>query len=155
MTAQRPPGLWRLVAAGVVDSLVGAAAWSLAAVWILIVVWGSRRAPLGLGGMLLLVATVLLLGPALHIAYHTVFVGGCGQTPGKMLLGLAVVRRDGAAAGYGRALLRCAAGLLCVLTLGLGRLSVLFTRERRGLPDLVAGTRVVRLSAGPSLWPSL
>jgi uncharacterized RDD family membrane protein YckC len=74
-----------------------------------------------------------------------VLVGGCGQTVGKMLLGVAVVRRDGAPAGYGRALLRCVGGGLCILTLGLGRLTVLFTRERRGLSDLVAGTRPVSL----------
>jgi uncharacterized RDD family membrane protein YckC len=36
-------------------------------------------------------------------------------------------------------------GGLCILTLGLGRLTVLFTRERRGLSDLVAGTRPVSL----------
>ena len=73
------------------------------------------------------------LGVALHVIYHTVLVGGCGQTVGKMLLGVAVVRRDGAPAGYGRALLRCVGGGLCLLTLGLGRLFVLFTRDRRAL----------------------
>jgi uncharacterized RDD family membrane protein YckC len=85
-----------------------------------------------------------MLGVALHVIYHTVLVGGCGQTVGKMLMGVAVVRRDGAPAGYGRALLRCVGGGLCLLTLGLGRLLVLFTRDRRALSDLVAGTRAVQ-----------
>jgi uncharacterized RDD family membrane protein YckC len=60
-----------------------------------------------------------------------------------MLMGVAVVRRDGAPAGYGRALLRCSGGALSLLTLGLDRVLVLFARDRRGLADLVAGTRPV------------
>jgi len=112
--------------------------------WLTIAVLGFRRDP-DLLDVALVSLGVLLLALALHVAYHTVLVGGCGQTVGKMLLGVAVVRRDGAPVGYGRALLRCVGGGLCILTLGLGRLTVLFTRERRGLSDLVAGTRPVSL----------
>ena len=112
--------------------------------WLTIAVLGFRRDP-DLLDVALVSLGVLLLALALHVAYHTVLVGGCGQTVGKMLLGVAVVRRDGAPAGYGRALLRCVGGGLCILTLGLGRLTVLFTRERRGLSDLVAGTRPVSI----------
>jgi len=61
-----------------------------------------------------------------------------------MALGIAVVRRDGGRAGYGRAMVRCLGGMLSALTLGLSSLGVLFTRERRGLADWLAGTRVVR-----------
>ena len=85
------------------------------------------------------------LGVALHVVYHVVFIGGCGQTPGRMALGIAVVRRDGARAGYARALVRCLAGALVALTLGLLSIGALFTRERRGLADWLAGTRVVRV----------
>lgn len=112
--------------------------------WLAIAVLGFRRDP-DLLDVAVVSLGVLLLAVAFHVAYHTVLVGGCGQTVGKMLLGVAVVRRDGAPAGYGRALLRCLGGGLCILTLGLGRLTVLFTRERRGLSDLVAGTRPVSI----------
>ena len=110
--------------------------------WLAIAVLGFRRAP-DLLDVTLLSLAATLLAVAFHVAYHTVLVGGCGQTVGKMLLGVAVVRRDGAPAGYWRALLRCVGGGLCVLTLGLGRLLVFMSRERRGLSDLVAGTRAV------------
>jgi uncharacterized RDD family membrane protein YckC len=139
----RPAPLWRLVLAALVDALVGMLAWSLAAMWLMVAVLASRRQALDVLDALILVLAVLLLGVALHVIYHTVLVGGCGQTFGKMLLGVAVVRRDGGPAGYGRALLRCLGGGLCALTLGLGELPVLFTRERRGLSDFVAGTRPV------------
>ena len=140
----RPAPLWRLAAAGVADALLGVIAWSLAAMWLLVAVFVVRPRPLDVLDGLILALAILMLGVALHVIYHTVLVGGCGQTVGKMLMGVAVVRRDGAPAGYGRALLRCVGGGLCLLTLGLGRLLVLFTRDRRALSDLVAGTRPVQ-----------
>jgi uncharacterized RDD family membrane protein YckC len=143
------PALWRLAAAAITDALVGVIVWSLAAMWLMTAVLAFRRRPMDAFDSLLLALAVLLLGVALHVVYHTVLVGGCGQTLGKMLLGVAVVRWDGAPAGYGRALLRCLGGGLCVLTLGLGRLPMLFTRERRGLSDLVAGTRPISYHPSP------
>lgn len=140
----RPAPLWRLAAAAVADALLGVIAWSLAAMWLLVAVFVVRTRPLDVLDGLILALAILMLGVALHVIYHTVLVGGCGQTVGKMLMGVAVVRRDGAPAGYGRALLRCLGGGLCLLTLGLGRLPVLFTRDRRALSDLVAGTRPVQ-----------
>lgn len=139
----RPAPLWRLAAAAVADALLGLVAWSLAAMWLLVAVLAFRAKPLDVLDGLILTLAILMLGVALHVIYHTVLVGGCGQTLGKMLMGIAVVRRDGAPAGYGRALLRCAGGGLCLLTLGLGRLFVLFTRDRRALSDFVAGTRPI------------
>ena len=140
----RPAPLWRLAVAAVADALLGVIAWSLAAMWLLVAVFVVRPRPLDVLDGLILALAILMLGVALHVIYHTVLVGGCGQTVGKMLMGVAVVRRDGAPAGYGRALLRCVGGGLCLLTLGLGRLLVLFTRDRRALSDLVAGTRPVQ-----------
>ena len=139
----RPAPLWRLVAAAAADALLGLVALSLTAMWLVVAVLAFRARPLDLLDALILALAILVLGVALHVIYHTVLVGGCGQTLGKMLMGIAVVRRDGAPAGYGRALLRCAGGGLCLLTLGLGRLFVLFTRDRRALSDFVASTRPI------------
>jgi uncharacterized RDD family membrane protein YckC len=141
--AARPAPLWRLVAAAAADALLGLVAWSLAAMWLVVAVLAFRVRPLDVLDAFILALAILVLGVALHVIYHTVLVGGCGQTLGKMLVGVAVVRRDGAPVGYGRALLRCVGGGLCLLTLGLGRLFVLFTRDRRALSDFVAGTRPI------------
>jgi uncharacterized RDD family membrane protein YckC len=138
-------GLWRRFAARLVDCFLGVVVWSLAAMWLVVAAWGVRRSPLELRDVALLALAVVTLGVALHVVYHVAFVGGCGQTPGKMALGIAVVRRDGARAGYARATVRCLGGMLAALTLGLASLAVLFTRERRGLADWLAGTRVVRV----------
>jgi len=113
--------------------------------WLVIGAWGFRRAPLELREVVLLALAVVALGAALHVVYHVAFIGGCGQTPGKMALGIAVVRRDGERAGHARAVVRCLAGMLSVLTLGLSSIGVFFTRDRRGFADWLAGTRVVRV----------
>lgn len=146
MSGLRPAARWRLLAAALTDAALGMMLWALATMWLLVAVLPGRRDPLDALDIGLLAVGVLLLGVMLHVVYHTVLVGGCGQTLGKMLLGVAVVRRDGQPAGYGRALLRVLGGGLCLFTLGLGRLPVLFTRERRGLSDLIAGTRPVSVS---------
>jgi uncharacterized RDD family membrane protein YckC len=63
-----------------------------------------------------------------------------------MAMGVIVVKReDGNLPGYGRAALRCLGGLLSLATVGIGYLGVVFTEERRGLADWLAGTRVVDL----------
>jgi len=139
-----PAGLGRRLAARVVDGLLGVLVWGLTGMWLVIGVWGFRRSPLELRGVALLALAVVILGVSLHVVYHVAFVGGCGQTPGGMALGIAVVRRDGERVGYLRAAVRCLAGILSTLTLGLASVALLFGRERRGFADWLAGTRVVR-----------
>jgi uncharacterized RDD family membrane protein YckC len=137
-------GLWRRAAAALVDGALGALVWIWSAMLVVVAVWGFRSAPLELPDAALLAAAVIGLGVVLHLVYHVAFVGGCGQTPGRMVLGIAVVRRDGQAVGHGRAFVRCIGGLVSLFTLGVAALGIFFTRERRGFADWLAGTRVVR-----------
>ncbi len=137
-------GVWRRVAARLIDSAVGLVTWGLCAAWLVLGIWGLGGLPHDGRGVLLLVLALVALAGALHLVYHVIFVGGCGQTPGRMVTGITVVDRDGGVPGYGRALLRSLAGALNGLVLGLLSLPLLFTRERRGFADWVGGTRVVR-----------
>ena len=146
----QPAGLWRRLGAGLVDAFLGLVVWSLAAMWLVIGAWALRNSPLEMQDAALLALAVVGMGAVLHLVYHVTFVGGCGQTPGKMALGIAVVRRDGEDAGYARATVRCLGGMLSALTLGLVSLGVLLSRERRGLGDWLAGTRVVRIREASS-----
>ena len=67
-----------------------------------------------------------------------------GGSPAHRLLGLRLVDwRRRIPIGYSRALLRLAAGVVTLLTLGLGFLLVPFRRDRKALHDLLAGTMVV------------
>lgn len=150
MTAPVTAGVWRRLLAHYLDCLVGLAAWLLCSMWLAIGLWALGNRPRDLFDLALLLVATLALAFALHVAYHVVLVGGCGQSLGKMAMGIVVVRRDGGAAGYGRAGLRCLGGLLSFASFGLGYAGVLFTVERRGLADWLAGTRVVVVSAAPA-----
>ena len=110
-------------------------------------VWGFRTSPLELEDAVLLLAAILGSASRCTSSITSRSSAAAGRPRGAWPLGIAVVRRDGGTAGYGRALARCLGGCLSIATLGLGELGVLFTRERRGLADWVAGTRVVRRSA--------
>jgi uncharacterized RDD family membrane protein YckC len=143
-------GFWSRLLAHCLDGLVGLAAWLLCSMWLAIGLWALKIPPRDLLDVALVLLATLAMGFALHIAYHVVLVGGCGQSLGKMALGIAVVRRDGSAVGYGRAWLRSLGGLLSLASFGLGYAGVVFTAERRGLADWLAGTRVVVVSAQPA-----
>ena len=79
------------------------------------------------------------------VVYFTLFVGSCGQTPGKMLCRLKVIRVNGQEITYGRALLRSQTWMLSLLPVGLGFLMIACTRQKRALHDILAGTSVIRL----------
>jgi uncharacterized RDD family membrane protein YckC len=66
-----------------------------------------------------------------------------GKTPGMALLGIRVVRADGAPASGANAVVRTLALPLSFLTLGIGFLPIVFGKERRALHDKIAGTAVV------------
>lgn len=137
---------WRRAAAGLLDTALGLALWLLCVMWLSLGVWALRgRLPSELPGVLLLCAASIGLAVGFHLIYHVVLLGGCGQTVGRMALGIAVVRMDGGVPGYGRALLRSVGNTLVLLTLGLAALFALFFGRGRDMADLVSGTRVVRL----------
>lgn len=146
MTPPARAPLWRRAAAGVLDGAIGLAAWGLGGLWLIMGLRLLGSPASGAEAIAVQVAALLLLGLALHAIYHVGFVGGCGQTPGRMVLGIAVTRRDGAAAGIGRAVVRVLGGFCAALTLGLLNLVAFFSHSPGGFADWLAGTRVVRVS---------
>jgi uncharacterized RDD family membrane protein YckC len=79
--------------------------------------------------------------------YLVAFTAG-GQTIGKMLTGIKVVASEpGASLDLGRSLVRTVAWSLMAAPAGLGLLTALFSDDRRGLHDRLAGTKVVRAAA--------
>jgi uncharacterized RDD family membrane protein YckC len=100
---------------------------------------------LDLGGALAACAAWLILVGL----YFTTFWVVTGQTPGDRVLGIQVVSADGGDVGAVQALRRFAGLALCLLTLGLGFLPVLFDSRRRGLHDMFGGT-VVRWVVAPT-----
>jgi uncharacterized RDD family membrane protein YckC len=66
-----------------------------------------------------------------------------GKTSGMAVLGVRVVRADGAVLDPWRGYLRALVFPLSFFPLGVGLLGILVQRERRALHDLIAGTAVV------------
>src|SRR5262245_49589720 len=136
-------GFWRRAGAGLIDTLLVALLWELSAMWLTLGLWALRDLPRTRIEWMVVLLAVLALGVATRLAYTVVWVGGCGQTPGRMAAGIAVVDRAGGPPGYGRAFVRWLGGIVNVLTLGLAGLVLLFARDGRGVSDRLAGTREV------------
>ena len=96
-------------------------------------------------------AVTLLAIALLWWAYFVIGWGLLGATPGKRLLGLAVIDHAGRhPIGPLRAQLRLVAYTLSSLPLCAGHLLVAFRSDHRALHDILAGTRVVRRRDLPS-----
>ncbi|MDI6753477.1 MAG: RDD family protein [Thermodesulfobacteriota bacterium] len=87
-----------------------------------------------------LVPLAILLG----LAYFSFFHAAWGQTIGKMIFGLRVVKTNGQSLTFSRALARSIAYILSALPIFLGFFWVGFTRSKRSLHDRIVGTMVVR-----------
>jgi uncharacterized RDD family membrane protein YckC len=74
--------------------------------------------------------------------YLVAFTAG-GQTLGKMAAGIKVVSTERSPLDFGRAFIRELVWFVLAVPAGLGLLTVL-SRDRRGIHDRFAGTRVVR-----------
>lgn len=87
-------------------------------------------------------AVIALIGAAVAIGYPVGFWVVLGQTPGKLLVGLRIVRINGQPLTIRRALLRYLGYWLSAIPLGLGFLWVLVDDRRQGWHDKLAGTYV-------------
>lgn len=95
----------------------------------------------------IITGTVLLT--LIVIGYYTFFWTLVGFTPGKALLGLKVVRKDGAKISFGRSLLRFFSYWISAIPLFLGFFWVLWDPKRQGWHDKIAGTQVLYIPKNP------
>ena len=134
-----PAGFWRRALAVGLDGLFVMAFVSVASAACRML-WGDA----GLRTRVFLAAwtALLLLFPAVYaILFHWLW----GQTMGKMLVGARVVTSAGAPLSRRHSVLRALGWALSALAFGLGFLVAALRRDKRGLADLVAGTRVDRI----------
>ena len=91
-----------------------------------------------------LILPLYIFNTILTIAYYTYFHGSTGQTPGKMLCKLKVVRVNGEPLGYGKAFLRWVGYMLSGLVFCLGFLWAGWDKNKQAWHDKIVGTYVVR-----------
>jgi uncharacterized RDD family membrane protein YckC len=99
----------------------------------------AGEANLGLFGLGML--TNIVLG----MVYYVWFTGARGATPGKIALGLKVVKPDGGEVSYGRAFGRYFGETLSAILLGIGYLMAAFDDQKRTLHDRICETRVIKV----------
>lgn len=85
-----------------------------------------------------------LVNLTIGLLYSWFFLRRYAATPGKMALGLKVVRADGSALGHGRIIGRYFAELLSGMILAIGYIMAAFDEEKRTLHDRICETRVIR-----------
>ena len=83
------------------------------------------------------------------IGYFTFFWTLVGFTPGKAILGLKIVRRNGSKMSFLRSLVRFFAYWISALPLFLGFFWVLWDGHRQSWHDKIAGTQVMYIPKNP------
>jgi uncharacterized RDD family membrane protein YckC len=117
-------GFWRRLAAYLVDYfIIGIICWIIS----LIGVFGNL--------LRFLILAVYLIG----------FWSTTGQTPGKAVVGIKIVRLDGANIGLGNAVLRFIGYIVSSIIFFIGFLMIGWHGKKRGLHDLIAATVVINV----------
>ena len=139
--SRRYGGFWIRVAAYLLDFLILTVGYYIIAIPLGLSMVGLGAVdPLSLVGFGL---AYVAIGLALGIAYQVYFLTKFGATPGKMVLGLEVIRSDGGPITAGRAVSRLFAHGLSGIILYIGYIMIGFDNEKRGLHDHICDTRVV------------
>ena len=140
MSAQNPASPWLRLAAAIYDLFPLIALWMLSAGGCLLAFHGEidvAHPPLAFQVAL---RSILV---AVSAAYFVISWSRGGQTIGMRAWRLRVVADDGGSLPWSRALLRIA---VAMASAGVGCAWCLFDREKRGLHDIAARSRVDRLA---------
>jgi uncharacterized RDD family membrane protein YckC len=134
-------GPWSRLAAYVIDAFLVGVSYSVltaGVVWIIQLVLAEDVDPSDPGT----IASSILL-TVWYFLYFAVPWAISGRTPGMLVLGVRVVRRDGSVLDAGHAFLRALVFPLSFILLGLGLVGIVVGREHRALHDVIAKTTVV------------
>lgn len=146
--ARKPPeyaleyaGFWVRLGASIVDGVI------------LYAICGLFLALLfGINGDFLSILYALAAAPVfwamawlLQAVYFTGFWVWRGQTPGKMLMGVKVIRTDSAPVDWQHALMRYLGYIVSTVMLFLGFIWIAFDGRKQGVHDKLADTYVVKL----------
>lgn len=148
-----PVGFWARVAALIVDGIfLSLILWLLWVPLAKIMGWPIKAEPPVMTGtfklddfmpIIWLAVKQATLSFVLRMIYEVFMNGRFGATLGKLIIGAKIVRMDGSELGYKYAFFRSLAKLLNDFGFHLPYLMVAFREDKRGLHDLIVGTRVI------------
>jgi len=107
-------------------------------------VFQPKPDPANIGKFMAYNGVAMLVGTVIGVTYAWFFLSRFSATPGKMALGLKVVRSDGSVLSTGRIIGRYFSEMLSGMILCVGYLMIGFDEERRGLHDRICDTRVIK-----------
>jgi len=128
-------------AAGIIDGILVNIAAVVAGVIIGVVLSGTTRSAStaqAIGG---------IIGLVLGAGYQIYFLTRTGQTIGKQILGVKVVKEDGRLLNTGEVILRIIGQIVGSLFLLIGYIWALFDQRRQGWHDKFAGSLVIKASS--------
>jgi uncharacterized RDD family membrane protein YckC len=101
--------------------------------------------PSAIGAIYAAFGLIYLISIGVSVLYESWFVANRGGTPGKLVLGLRIVRANGAALTPGRSIGRAFAYILdSVVPFAIGFIIAGFDDQKRALHDHICDTRVIR-----------
>lgn len=147
-----PGGFWRRFVAAIIDGLILGVFGMVITIPLEFAKYGALGGDENAGGKIFIMLTVLswMVSVLMSLAYHAWFNFHKGGSPGKLVLSLRVVDAEtGTYIKYGHTVMRELLGKLVVnsVTLGIGYIIAGLRADKRGLHDLVAGTRVLKLES--------
>lgn len=142
----RKGGFWIRLGAFLIDNIVlYILAFILSIVGIIALGLGSSGLDeFGEEDMYRLILPLYVFNTILTIVYYTYFHGSTGQTPGKMMCGLKVIRVNGEPLGYGKAFLRWVGYMVSGFLFCLGFLWAGWDKNKQAWHDKIVGTYVIR-----------
>lgn len=156
-TAFRYGGFWIRFLAVMIDAIILAVAGSA----VQLVLFGNFFRPLAqfqpgappdqvfaaFGAVMGTMALSMLVGVVIGASYEGFFVNRVGATPGKMALGLKVVRPNGGPISLPRAIGRYFGKWISYMVFGIGFIIAGFDSEKRAMHDMICDTRVIKVDA--------
>ncbi|MET0262207.1 MAG: RDD family protein [Rariglobus sp.] len=145
----RYAGFWIRVAAKIIDTIIVCVINFVVAAVLSAVLIGAAagvgpESGAAVAMMLLVQVLIQIVGIALTLAYALYFTRKFDATPGKLALGLRLLRADGSKLSKGRIVGRYFSEWISSMTLLIGYIMVAFDKEEhRALHDRIADTRVI------------
>jgi len=104
----------------------------------------AKAEPGNLAPFLIFQAVTMVLNTAIGLGYAIFFIRKFSATPGKMALGLKLVRADGSPLTVGRIVGRYFSEVVSSIILFIGYIMAGFDEEKRALHDRICDTRVIK-----------
>jgi uncharacterized RDD family membrane protein YckC len=107
--------------------------------------FGNALRVAGPGKTMLFQAVSIPFGMVFGLTYAWFFISRYDATPGKMALGLKLIRSDGSRLSNGRIIGRFFSEYISLMTIYIGYIMAGFDQEKRALHDRICDTRVIKV----------